>query len=194
MDEKKSYYVHPSSVVDDGAIIGDNTRIWHFCHVYGGAQIGKNVVVGQGCSIASTVKIGDRTKIQNGVSLYDGVELEEGIFCGPHMVFTNVINPRSLIERKDQFQHTLVRRGATIGAGAVVVCGHTIGEFAFIGAGAVVTKDVPPYALVVGNPARQIGWVGQCGTRLNFDTNDSATGEDGQRYRLVNSVLQLEGN
>ncbi len=192
MNPVADFFVHPSSVVDDGAQIGAGTKIWHFCHVFGGARIGRSVVVGQGCSIASTVVIGDRCKIQNGVSIYDGVVLEEGVFCGPHMIFTNVVNPRALIERKSEFRPTLVKIGATIGAGAVIVCGMTLGEYSFVGAGAVVIRDVLPYALVVGNPARQIGWVGQDGVRLDFGDDDRVTHADGQTYRLVGGHVELE--
>lgn len=179
-----SFFVHRSSVVDEGAEIGEGTKIWHFCHVSKGAVIGRNCILGQGCFVGSTARIGDRVKVQNGVSVYDGVILEEGVFCGPKMVFTNVFNPRALIERKDQFRPTRVGLGATIGAGAVVVCGHTIGRYALIGAGAVVTRDVPPFALVYGNPARRHGWVGKCGTKLVFDESGRATGEDDTGYLL----------
>ena len=190
--QEKPFFAHPSSVVDDGAEIGTGTKIWHFCHVYGGAVIGKNCVVGQGCSIASTVRIGDRVKIQNGVSIYDGVILEDGVFCGPHMIFTNVINPRALIERKSEFRLTRVGRGATIGAGAIIICGNDVGSYAFVGAGAVVTKEVPPFALVLGNPARRHGWVGKCGNHLEFDADGSAVGEDGSRYRLRDDQVVAE--
>jgi len=191
--QEKQYFVHETSVVDEGAEIGAGTKIWHFCHVYGGASIGKNCVVGLGCSIASTVKIGDRVKLQNGISVYDGVILEDGVFCGPHMIFTNVINPRALIERKDEFRPTHVGSSATIGAGAIIVCGHDIGRFAMVGAGAVVTTDVAPFALVYGNPARQHGWVGKCGNRLNFDEDDVAVGEDGQQYLLRDGEVIVQG-
>ena len=187
------YYVHPTSTIDEGAVIGENTKIWHYCHVYKGAVIGRKCIVGQGCSIASTVTIGDNVKIQNGVSVYDGVKLEEGVFCGPHMIFTNVINPRALIEKKSEYRETVVGKGATIGAGAVVVCGNPIGRYAMVGAGAVVTKPVPPFALVFGNPARQQGWVGICGNRLVFDAQNRAVGEDGTRYVLENDTLIVEG-
>ncbi len=191
MDER-SYFVHPTSAVDAGAVIGAGTTIWHFCHVYGGAQIGENCVVGQGCSIAGTVRIGNRVKLQNGISLYDGVLIEDEVFCGPHMIFTNVINPRAFIERKSEFKTTRVCRGATIGAGAIVLCGTTIGRYAFIGAGAVVTKDVKPFGLVYGNPARQHGWVGKCGSTLHLGPEGYAEGEDGRRYQLVNGSIVPE--
>ncbi len=184
MSEGAKYYVHPSSVIDPGAVIGEGTKIWHFCHVFGGARIGRHCVIGQGCSIASTVVIGDRVKIQNGVSVYDGVVIEDEAFCGPHMIFTNVINPRAFIERKHEYRTTRVCRGASIGAGAIVVCGHNIGAYAFVGAGAVITKDVPAFALVYGNPARQHGWVDRSGARLRFDDSDRCRGEDGSWYKL----------
>lgn len=191
MTEPLNYFVHPSSCVDPGAEIGEGSKIWHFCHVFKGAKIGRRCVVGQGCSIASTVVIGDGVKIQNGVSLYDGVVLEDGVFCGPHMIFTNVINPRAFIERKSEYRPTRVCRGATIGAGAVVVCGVTIGQYALIGAGSVVTRDVEPYALVYGSPARRRGWVGRSGNKLNFD-GDAAVDGDGVRYRLIEGRLEPE--
>jgi len=188
----KPCFVHPSSVVDEGAVIGPGTKIWHFCHVFAGARIGAQCIVGQGCSIASKVVIGDRVKIQNGVSIYDGVILEDGVFCGPHMIFTNVINPRALIERKTEFRPTRVCQGATIGAGAIVVCGNTIGCYAMIGAGAVITRDVPPFALVFGNPGRLRGWVGVCGNKLVFDAAGRAVGSDGTRYVLSDGQVQME--
>jgi UDP-2-acetamido-3-amino-2,3-dideoxy-glucuronate N-acetyltransferase len=192
MADDQPCFVHPSSVVDEGAVIGPGTKIWHFCHVFAGARIGARCVVGQGCSISSKVVIGDRVKIQNGVSIYDGVILEDGVFCGPHMIFTNVINPRALIERKTEFRPTRVCRGATIGAGAVVVCGHTIGCYAMIGAGAVITRDVPPFALVFGNPGRPRGWVGACGNKLQFDAAGRAVGSDGARYVLRDGQVHME--
>lgn len=160
------YTVHPSAIVDDGAQIGDRSRIWHFAHVCGGAKIGKNVSLGQNVFVGNKVIIGDNCKIQNNVSVYDNVTLEEGVFCGPSMVFTNVYNPRSLIERKSEYQDTLVKKGVTLGANCTVICGTTIGEFAFIGAGAVINKNVPAYALVVGVPARQIGWMSEFGLQM----------------------------
>ena len=160
------YTVHPSAIVDDGAKIGAGSRIWHFVHICGGAVIGKNCSFGQNVFVGNRVTIGDNCKIQNNVSVYDNVHLEEGVFCGPSMVFTNVYNPRSLIERKSEYRDTLVKKGATLGANCTIVCGITIGRFAFIGAGAVVNKDVPDYALMVGVPARRTGWVCQCGVKL----------------------------
>ncbi len=157
---------HLSAVIDPGAVIGDGTRIWHFCHVSPGARIGSDCVLGQNVFVSGKAVIGDRCKIQNNVSLYDAVELEDGVFCGPSMVFTNVANPRALVERKTEFKHTLVKRGATIGANATILSGITIDSYAFIGAGAVVTRDVPNNALVVGNPARRTGWMCGCGVKL----------------------------
>src|SRR5690554_5375567 len=163
-----SVSIHPSAIVDEGAQIGDGSRVWHFVHVCGGARIGKNVSMGQNVFIGNKVTIGDNCKIQNNVSVYDNVHLEEGVFCGPSMVFTNVYNPRSLIERKDEYRDTLVKKGATLGANCTIVCGVTIGEFAFVGAGAVVNKDVPAYALMVGVPAKQIGWMSEFGEQLDL--------------------------
>lgn len=161
-----SFYKHDSAIVDEGAQVGEGSRIWHFVHVCGGARIGRGVSLGQNVFVGNRVVIGDHCKIQNNVSVYDNVTLEEGVFCGPSMVFTNVYNPRSLIERKDQYRDTLVRKGVSLGANCTIVCGVTIGEFAFVGAGAVVNKDVAAYALVVGVPARQIGWMSEFGEQL----------------------------
>lgn len=164
------YHVHPSAVIDAGARVGAGTRIWHFVHVMAGAEIGRECVIGQGCFIGN-VHIGDGVRIQNNVSVFDGVTLEDYVFAGPSCVFTNVMNPRSEVERKDLFQPTLVKRGVTIGANATIVCGITIGQYAFIGAGAVVRTDVPPHAVMVGVPARQIGWMCVCGERLREGTS-----------------------
>ncbi|MCG2576253.1 UDP-2-acetamido-3-amino-2,3-dideoxy-D-glucuronate N-acetyltransferase [Dechloromonas sp. XY25] len=158
--------IHPSAIVDDGAQIGDGSRVWHWVHVCSGARVGQNVSLGQNVFVGNKVIIGDNCKIQNNVSVYDNVTLEEGVFCGPSMVFTNVYNPRSLIERKSEYRHTLVKKGATLGANCTIVCGATIGEFAFVGAGAVINKDVKPYALMVGVPARQIGWMSEFGEQI----------------------------
>ena len=161
-----SYRVHPSAIIDDGAQIGENSRIWHFVHICSGAVIGREVSLGQNVFVGDKVVIGDRCKIQNNVSVYDNVTLEDGVFCGPSMVFTNVYNPRALIDRKDQYRNTLVKKGATLGANCTIVCGVSIGEYAFIAAGAVVTQNVKPYALLVGAPAKQIGWMSQHGERI----------------------------
>lgn len=188
-----SFYQHPSAIVDDGAQIGEGSRVWHFVHVCGGARIGKGVSLGQNVFVGNKVSIGDRCKIQNNVSVYDNVTLEEGVFCGPSMVFTNVYNPRSLIERKDEYRDTLVKRGATLGANCTIVCGITVGEFSFVGAGAVVNKNVPAYALMVGVPARQIGWMSEFGEQLNLPMEGQ--GEvicihSGARYVLDGKTLQ----
>jgi UDP-2-acetamido-3-amino-2,3-dideoxy-glucuronate N-acetyltransferase len=159
-------YIHESAYVDDGSSVGEGTKIWHFCHVMGGAIIGERCSLGQNVVVMPGTRMGNNVKIQNNVSVYEGVELEDDVFCGPSMVFTNVINPRSHVSRKNEYRRTLVRRGASIGANATIVCGSTLGEYAFVGAGAVVSKDVKSYALVVGVPARQVGWVCQCGEIL----------------------------
>ena len=166
MSVHETAFIHESAYVDDGATIGAGTKVWHFCHVLGGAVIGERCSLGQNVVVMNGTKIGTNVKIQNNVSVYEGVELEDDVFCGPSMVFTNVMNPRSHVSRKNAYRRTLVRRGASIGANATIVCGATLGEFAFIGAGAVVSKDVPAYALMVGVPARRIGWMCQCGERL----------------------------
>lgn len=183
-------FIHESAVVDRGAKIGEGTKVWHFSHIMPRAHIGKNCTLGQNVFVGNEVKIGDEVKIQNNVSVYEGVILEDEVFCGPSMVFTNVINPRSGIERKDEFNETLVKRGATIGANAVIICGNTIGRYALIGAGAVVTKDVPDFALMIGNPARQEGWVSKAGHRLNFNDNQAKCPETGECYvQEGNNVL-----
>ncbi len=182
-------FVHPSAVVDEDVTIGGGTKIWHFCHLLGGSRIGTNCIFGQNVMAGPNVVIGNGVKIQNNVSIYPGVTLEDGVFCGPSMVFTNVMTPRAFIERKDEFLPTLVRRGATIGANATIVCGVTIGRYAMIGAGAVVSKDVADHALVVGNSARQIGWVGRHGERLNDDLVCPVTGE---QYQECESGLALK--
>ncbi len=166
MENKKKFFVHSSSFIDDGARIGDGTKIWHFCHILKGSRIGKNCILGQNVSVGPEVKIGDGCKIQNNVSIYNGVTLEDGVFCGPSCVFTNVYTPRAFIERKNEFLPTLVKTGATIGANATILCGITIGKYALIGAGAVVTDDVADCAIVVGVPAKQKGWACKCGVPL----------------------------
>lgn len=191
----ENYTVHNTALIDPGAQIGTGSRIWHWVHVCGGARIGKNVSLGQNVFVGNKVQIGDNCKIQNNVSVYDNVTLEEGVFCGPSMVFTNVYNPRSLIERKDQYQDTHVRKGATLGANCTVVCGVDIGAFAFIGAGAVITKDVKPYALMVGVPAKQIGWMSEFGDQLEFSLEGSAScicKRTGDTYRLVGGSVIKE--
>jgi UDP-2-acetamido-3-amino-2,3-dideoxy-glucuronate N-acetyltransferase len=187
-----NHYQHPSAIVDDGARIGEGSRIWHFVHVCGGARIGAGVSLGQNVFVGNKVVIGDRCKVQNNVSVYDNVTLEEGVFCGPSMVFTNVFNPRSLIERKDQYRDTLVKRGATLGANCTIICGVTIGAHAFVGAGAVVNKDVPDFALVLGVPARQRGWMSAYGEQLDLPLYGEASvtcPHTGDVYTLSGSVV-----
>lgn len=187
----KNYFAHETAVLDEGCRIGDRTRIWHFTHVMAEAFVGKNCVLGQNVMVANRVTIGDNVKIQNNVSVYEGVTCEDNVFLGPSVVFTNVINPRAFIERKHEFRPTLVKKGASIGANATIVCGHTIGQYALVGAGAVVTHDIPDYALVTGNPARQTGWVSEYGCRLSFDNNGEAVcPESGQTYQLTDNKVR----
>lgn len=184
--------VHPSAVVDSGARIGKGSRIWHFAHICAGANIGKNVSIGQGVFVGNRVFIGNNCKIQNNVSVYDNVILEDDVFCGPSMVFTNVYNPRAQIERKDQYRDTLVKKGATLGANCTIVCGITISEYAFVAAGAVITKNVKPYALMAGVPARQIGWISQYGERIQLPlvgNGDYVCPYTAQRYKLEKDVM-----
>lgn len=190
-----SVTIHPSAIVDKGAEIGDGSRIWHFVHICGMAKIGKKVSIGQGVFVGNKVSIGDNCKIQNNVSIYDNVYLEEGVFCGPSMVFTNVYNPRSLIERKDEYRDTLVSRGATLGANCTIICGVTIGEFAFIGAGALINKSVKPYALVVGVPGQQIGWMSRYGQQIDLPLEGDGEfwcKKTNDRYILVDGMLTRE--
>lgn len=189
--KRKSYYVHPTAIVDEGAEIGERTKIWHFTHIMSGAKIGRNCILGQNVFVGRNVRIGDGVKIQNNVSVYEGVELEDFVFCGPSVVFTNVLNPRSEIERKSEFRRTLVKRGATLGANCTIVCGVTIGRYAFVGAGAVVTKDVPDFALVVGVPARIVGWVCECGNKLSFKGCQATCPYCGKNYHKI-SEMQVE--
>lgn len=185
-----SYFVHPSSIVDEGCEIGKGTKIWHFSHIMPNCRIGENCNLGQNVVVSPDVVLGNNVKVQNNVSIYTGVICEDDVFLGPSMVFTNVINPRSAVNRKSEYKKTFVRRGASIGANATIICGIEIGTFAFIAAGAVVTKDVPAYALVVGNPARQKGWMSEYGQKLEFDTSGMAIcPESKEKYQLKNGVV-----
>lgn len=188
------FHAHETAVIDDGATIGQGTRIWHFCHVMPNSVIGRNCNLGQNVVVSPRCRIGDNVKIQNNVSIYTGVIIEDDVFCGPSMVFTNVINPRSHIERKNEYRDTLVRKGASIGANATIVCGHTLGRYCFIGAGTVVTRDVPDYALVIGNPGRIRGYVCYCGAKLDIgvsagDVHESTCGSCGKRYGKTNGLV-----
>lgn len=188
--EQTGFTAHPTAAIDEGCRIGKGTRIWHFSHVMPDCTIGENCNIGQNVVISPGVVLGNNVKVQNNVSIYTGVECEDDVFLGPSMVFTNVTNPRSAVNRRNQYARTLVKRGASIGANATIVCGHDIGEFAFIGAGAVVTRHVPAYALVVGNPARQTGWMSEYGHKLRFDADGKATcPESGQTYQLKNNSV-----
>lgn len=187
----KEFIAHETAIIDEGCIIGKGTKIWHFSHIMSGSEIGENCNIGQNVVVLTGVKLGNNVKVQNNVSIYTGVICEDDVFLGPSMVFTNVINPRSAIVRKDQYMKTIVEKGATIGANSTIVCGHRIGSYSFIGAGAVVTKDVRPYALVVGNPARQTGWMSEFGHRLSFDADGFATcPESRQKYKLENGNVR----
>ncbi len=180
---EKKYFVHPTAVVDEPVEIGEGTRIWHFSHIMSGAKIGKNCLIGQNVFIGSGAILGNNIKIQNNVSIYDKVVLEDDVFCGPSMVFTNVFNPRSFISRKKEFRETLVRKGAAIGANATIICGNTIGQYAFIGAASVVTKNVPDYALVYGNPGKVKGWICQCAVEIFFRSGKAVCKACGKRYK-----------
>ena len=188
--EQPDIFIHPSSIIDKGAEIGKGTRIWHFCHVSASSKLGENCILGQNVFIGDNVVIGNRVKIQNNVSVFNGVEIEDDVFLGPSMVFTNVIYPRSFIERKNEFNRTMVRKGVSIGANATILCGIEIGEYAMIGAGAVVSKNVVPFALMIGNPARQGGWVSEAGISLNFDEKGFAVcPQSGKKYKLTNKEI-----
>lgn len=185
------FFAHESSYIDDNVQIGDNTKIWHFSHILAGSKIGKNCSFGQNCVVGPKVTIGNGVKVQNNVSIYEGVECEDDVFLGPSMVFTNVINPRAFIVRREEFKKTLLKRGCSVGANVTIVCGITIGEYALIGSGAVVNRDVKPYALMAGVPARQIGWVSRAGNTLAFDENNIAIDlYDNSRYELENDTLK----
>lgn len=190
--ERSSYFAHSSSFVDENVSIGDKTKIWHFSHILSDTTIGSNCSFGQNCVAGPKVTIGNGVKVQNNVSIYEGVEIEDDVFLGPSMVFTNVVNPRAFIQRKEEFRKTLLKKGCSIGANATIVCGVTIGEYALIGSGAVVNKDVKPYALMVGVPARQIGWVGVSGNTLKFDEkNEALDSFDKRKYTIINDMLEV---
>lgn len=192
MDKDKNYFVHESSYVDDGCQIGRGTKIWHFSHIMNNCKIGNNCNIGQNVVISTNVILGNNVKVQNNVSVYTGVICEDDVFLGPSCVFTNVINPRSFIERKNDYRKTIVKKGASIGANATIVCGHDIGQYAFIGAGSVVTKNIPDYALAVGNPAKVIGYVCQCGNRLQFDNNKAVCGCCNKKYeKKDDSIIEI---
>lgn len=187
----KNYFAHPSAIIDEGCEIGESVKIWHFSHIMSGCKIGEGCNIGQNVVVSPKVTLGKNVRVQNNVSIYEGVVCEDDVFLGPSMVFTNVINPRSAVSRKHEYMQTLVRKGATIGANATIVCGNEIGEYAFIGAGAVVTKSVPAYALVVGNPAKQIGWMSEYGHRLHFNDQNRATCEEsGESYILAHDTVR----
>ncbi len=187
-----NYFVHESSFIDANVLVGDNSKIWHFCHILSDSKIGSNCSFGQNCVVGPKVNIGSGVKVQNNVSIYEGVEVEDDVFLGPSMVFTNVVNPRSFITRKEEFKKTILKKGCSIGANATIVCGVTIGEYALIGSGAVINKDVKPYALMVGIPAKQIGWVSYAGNTLVFDENDEAIDNfDDSKYKIVDNNLEV---
>jgi UDP-2-acetamido-3-amino-2,3-dideoxy-glucuronate N-acetyltransferase len=188
---EKEYFIHPTAVVDGPVEIGGGTKIWHFTHIMSGARIGENCIIGQNVFIGSGALLGSNIKVQNNVSIYDGVILEDNVFCGPSMVFTNVFNPRSFISRKKEFRKTLVKRGATVGANVTIICGNTIGQYVFIGAGSVVTKDVPDYALVYGNPGKVKGWVCQCAEEIIFRSGKAVCKACGKRYKKDHLGVRL---
>ena len=187
----KEYFIHPTAVVDEPMEIGEGTKIWHFTHIMSGAKIGENCIIGQNAFIASGAQLGNNIKVQNNVSIYDGVILEEGVFCGPSMVFTNVFNPRSFISRRKEFRKTLVKKGATMGANVTIICGNTVGQYALIGAGSVVTKDIPDYALVYGNPGKVKGWVCQCAEEIRFRSGRAVCKTCGKRYKKDRAGVRL---
>ncbi|MEM1328200.1 MAG: acyltransferase [Bacteroidota bacterium] len=189
-----SYFAHPTAIIDEGAQIGDHTKIWHFCHIMPKAKIGNYCNLGQNVFIADDVQLGNHVKVQNSVSIYTGVICEDEVFIGPSAVFTNVINPRAAVNRKSEYQQTLVKKGATIGANATIVCGNMIGKYAFIGAGSVVTKDVPDFALVVGNPGRQVGWMSVFGEKLDFSNGEAVCERSGGRYHISSGVVEILKN
>ena len=189
--QENTYFAHETAVIDDGCTIGKGTKIWHFSHIMTGAVIGENCNLGQNVVVSPGVVLGKNVKVQNNVSIYTGVICEDDVFLGPSMVFTNITNPRSSVIRRDKYETTLVKKGATIGANATIICGNIIGSYSFIGAGSVVTKDIPDYALVIGNPARQTGWMSEFGHKLTFDKEGTAVcSESGGRYRLINNTIQ----
>lgn len=188
---EKTYFAHPTAIIDEGCQIGESTKIWHFSHIMSNCRIGKNCNIGQNVVVSPEVVLGNNVKVQNNVSIYTGVTCEDDVFLGPSMVFTNVVNPRSAVNRRGQYAKTIVKQGASIGANATIVCGHDIGRFAFIGAGAVVTKSVPDYALVVGNPAKQTGWMSEYGHKLSFDKEGFAVClESNEKYKLENGKVR----
>jgi len=191
MPDEKKYSAHPTAVIDEGCEIGDGTKIWHFSHIMPNCRIGDNCNIGQNVVVSPEVVLGKNVKVQNNVSIYTGVICEDNVFLGPSMVFTNVTNPRSAVNRKNQYSKTVVKKGASVGANATIICGHDIGEYAFIGAGAVVTKNVPDYALVIGNPAKQTGWMSEYGHKLNFDKKGEAVcPEGGEKYLLKEGIVR----
>lgn len=191
--DTKNFFAHPTAVIDDGSEIGAGTKIWHFSHIMPNCKIGENCNIGQNVVISPEVVLGRNVKVQNNVSIYTGVICEDDVFLGPSMVFTNVVNPRSAVNRKNQYAKTLVKKGASIGANATIVCGNDIGKFAFIGAGAVVTRNVSDYALVIGNPARQTGWMSEYGHKLNFDkSGEGICPESGEKYLLKNGIVSKQ--